>query len=1099
MFPDRITPIRILGSWSLVTAVAFGAPGAYSVPEILQKSGPVETQGIRLPPLDPKKTYSLLFALDSVATLSPQSRIEIRLTDGRFLLASKILHLGDPDFYAPFHVSHTTRPELRITATAAAGSRYSVRVNQWPTATLLDRGSNHAWQNANTIKLGETVHASADGVDYIPVPGTPRKEAIEGANGEDWYRFSFEGRAPKLVYFQVELTDRDDLPVDVAVFRLVGGKLEEYTDGQDPVALPHEVQALPGNKFAPRILSEAGDYLVRVRANHPEYKLRTRVYDAPPYKDPRMAVRAAVDYALGAGDSWLANTPRRGGRLDRVATVHQETSLCIGCHVSHFTQRAQMYAAVNGYPVVQREELKFLTDRFYNNPRPFYGFEQQGAVWARVISAPANVLSRMSHLMDIFEAQISREPQPDYHRSIEKYLDLYYAERTQLPPDETNGNTPLVSTFEVAWYSWKETHDARLPEMIASGEPKNMVDLCYQTLALADIDRAKYIDQIAKNAERILALQRADGQWSMRFDPSEPEVEFQTGHALWALAAAGLSRDQPQVRRGLQYLLGRQQQFGGWFDPLQSFENFRTPFRETQFAVLALSSFYPGQDRNKGWNSAAPTALPKDPVQLLEALDAVWDGATPMLVKQIDEATRSNDVMIRQAAAEALGRLGDPSSISTEIELLGDKSKLVQRTAAWSLRQIYSRHADTPSVPLLTALSSSDARARWGAVRVFAHHFRTLASRGDMIAALEKLAADPLVPIRMDAIKGIWQSWFWNADPGVRGRIEDTLLAQMGQALQHPWIAENLRDALYNLADENIRYLYNNWVALLGRETDRERAIKGRLAVESQLAEKLAGVLKTGRDPQKKEVLTALAGISLRRGDVYDLTADLSKPSDLVYSRIGNDIEQIAFFGPSADRIAEALAPLIESPDPEMRRVAERAAAIVRPTNFAEVNRVAGDRGPHTAALVKRLEDRPEAAEVVSMMRPPTSPAATAAARASPPALPKKQLDEEYFRTFVEPIFKKRGKDGYACANCHGTHTLFNATWSTVMNVVDTTSPENSLILRKPTSSAEAEGVTGSKQLAHGGGVRWQAGSVEYETILRWIQGAKLDAVRDLH
>ena len=32
--------------------------------------------------------------------------------------------------------------------------------------------------------------------------------------------------------------DRDDLPVDDSIFREDSGKLEEFTDGQDPVALP---------------------------------------------------------------------------------------------------------------------------------------------------------------------------------------------------------------------------------------------------------------------------------------------------------------------------------------------------------------------------------------------------------------------------------------------------------------------------------------------------------------------------------------------------------------------------------------------------------------------------------------------------------------------------------------------------------------------------------------------------------------------------------------------------------------------------------------------------------------------------------------------
>ena len=268
------------------------------------------------------------------------------------------------------------------------------------------------------IALGQLVTAASDELEYLPLPGTSRQDIVSTPAGEHWYRFEFDSPRPKLVFFQVELTDRDDIPADVSLFRVNAGKLEEYTEGQDPVAQPHEVQALPGNKFAPRILRQAGTYYVRVRANHPEFKLRTRVYEAPPYSDPHEAVRTAVDYIMGAGDSWFANTPRRGGAFDRVAGVHQETSLCVACHASHFSQRAQLYSIANGYPVVQRQQLQFLEERFYNNPRPFYGFEKQGAVWSRVISAPANVLSRMSVLTSLFEQNVSgrralRVPRPD--------------------------------------------------------------------------------------------------------------------------------------------------------------------------------------------------------------------------------------------------------------------------------------------------------------------------------------------------------------------------------------------------------------------------------------------------------------------------------------------------------------------------------------------------------------------------------------------------------------------------------------------------------------------------------------------------------------
>ncbi|HXA52362.1 MAG TPA: HEAT repeat domain-containing protein, partial [Candidatus Acidoferrum sp.] len=760
--------------------------------------------------------------------------------------------------------------------------------------------------------------------------------------------------------------------------------------------------------------------------------------------------------------------------------VHQETSLCVACHASHFSQRAQLYSIANGYPLVQRQQLHFLEERFYNNPRPFYGFEQQGAVWARVISAPANVLSRMDILTGMFEQYVSGMPRPAYHAGIAEYLKLYYDGKEKLPPDETNGNTPLVSAHEVAWYSWKATKDPHLPEMIATGEVKNMVDLCYQTLALAEIDREKYAALIQANAERILSLQRESGQWSMRFEANQPEVEFQTGHALWALSAAGVPATEPRVKQALDYLLARQQAFGGWMDPTQSFENFKTPFRETQFAVLALSSYFPMKAHAKGWDAAPPQTLS------IAELDSVWDRPTDAMLRQIEQAALSQETLMQQAAIEALGRLAMPESVPLLVKSLADPSKLVQRTAAWALRQVYGAHPETPHGELAAALASPDARMRWGATRVFAHQFAALAKHSDLVAALQKLTADPVPAIRMQAVKSLWQDWFWNADPKTRDAIEDTLLSAMA-APQHPWVESNLEGAVYNLADENIRYLYNNWVALLGRPEDRERAIHGRLAVESRLAEKFATVLARGPDVQKKHLLAALADFPLRRGDIYELNP-AGKKDSIVVSRLGNDIEQIAFFGSSAAVLSSALAPLIVSPDVEMRGLARRAALVVRETAFDQVEKAAGGRSETTVELARQLDAAPDAVEIARSFHlpPPKNAPATLSTAAAPPATP---LDELFFRANVEPILTRKGADGYACVNCHANHTLFDATWSTVKNVVDRRDPENSLLLRKPTSTAESEGVANARATAHGGGQRWPKGSAEYETILKWLQG----------
>jgi len=1079
------------------------AAPAFSLPQVFRATGKLRSQTIALSSLREAGLYSILFSVSSPAAFAENSRVVIRLSSTAGVIAEKTLHAGDPDLYTTFHAGANSLHRVTVDVKDVDGnnlsSTYTVQVNRWPNGAPVKSGNNHTWQTAAPMILGQTVFASADEAPYIPLPGTPRKQVVADPRAEDWYRFPYDGAKPQLVFFQLELMDRDDLPVDVAVFQMHGGKLEEYLKGQDPVSPVHEVQALPGNKFAPRVLDQAGEYYVRVRANHPEYKLRTRINGLPPYADPRQAVQTAADYIMGAGDSWFANTPRRGGTFDRVSPVHQETSLCVACHPSHFSQRAQLYAVENGYAVHQRQQLQFLQERFYNNPRPFYGFEQQGAQWARVISAPANVLSRMSVLTRLFEDSVSGVQRPEYHAGINKYLELYYAGRQALPPDETNGNTPLVSSMEVAWYSWKSSKDSKLPAMIASAPVKNMVDLCYQTLALADIDPAAYRAQIDANAKRILSLQRGDGQWSMKFEEKEPSVEFQTGHALWALAAAGVPVTNPQAAKTVQFLLARQQPFGGWMDPLQSFENFRTPFRETQFAVVALSAYFPLGKRPNGWGTQSPESLSQNPAELLTQLDDVWDSPSKGVQRQIESAAQSNDALIRQAAAEALGRTAFPEDAPLLAKLLSDQSKLVQRTAAWSLRQVYSR-PDAPDIaPLRSALASRNGRTRWGATRVFAHSFAALARRDEVVLALLPLVSDPIPTVRMASVRALWQSWFWNAHPTTRGDIEDSVLTALGEP-QHPWVETNLRAALYNMADENIRYLYNNWVPLMAREGDRRKAIQGRLEVENQFAGKLARVIKSSDAAQQKRVLGALADLPLRRADIYDPNSELPMPQPLAYNRLGNDIEQIAFFGASAEAIAEGLLPLLDSSDRELRGLAMKAALLVRDTPYIQVHEAAGGKGAATKRLEARINGMPEAVEISKAFHLPQPKAPANAGIAKPDATTpvakaveakaQTKLNEEVYRAAIEPIFQAKGEDGYACVDCHATHTLFNAKWQTVANVVDLKNPENSLVLRKPVSTAETEGVAGAVATAHGGGRRWAKGSPQYEVILRWIQAA---------
>jgi hypothetical protein len=946
-------------------------------------------------------------------------RVELRRR-GEVVL-TKLLHAGDGDLFTYVGAGQG----MRLEVTHPDGVAVRTVLRSLDRAPQVESEPNDSWSSATPVVLGRPVAASGDEAPYIPL-GDSRQQAP----AEDWFRFAFPAGPPQLLHLALDVPDRDNIPVDVSLHRVVNGKLVEYSEGEDPVALPHEVQALPGNKFTTRVLSQPGAYYIRVRMSHPAYTLITRLYPAPPYAKPQEAVQAAIDYLIGAGDSWHANTPRRGGVYDRIATPHQETTLCVACHPTHFTLRAQLYASRHGYATHYPRQLAFLAERFYNNPRPLYGFEKEGAVWSRVISAGANVLSRMSHLTTLYEQQAGAPRREDFHRGVGEYLRLYYRDRTKLPPDETNGNTPLVSTYEVAWYAWENTRDPRIAALLEQDAVKNTIDLCYQTLALAAIDPRKHQAKIAANAARLLGLQRADGQWSAKLEPESLPVEFQTGHALWTLAAAGVPVSHPQVQKGLQFLLKRQRPFGGWLDPLQTYENFRTPFRETQMAVLALSAYFP---------LTKPAPAPR--------------------------RTKPNP----------------------DFRALGDASKLVQRETAAQVRQLYSEYPATSAQPLLDALASPDERTRWGATRVFASHFAALARRPEFAAPLARLLGDPAPAVRLQAAKALWQFWFWSPDAAARETIEDALLAALAEP-QHPWIDRALREAVYNLADENIRYLYNNWVPGLARPADREQVVRGRLAVEDRLSRKFARVLEQGTLRQKKTLLTGLTEFELRRGDVYDPTADHTTPFPPVYNRIGNDVEQIVFFGEANDRLARALLPLLDHP--ELGSLARGASIILRDVNFGEAARLAGplvgDREPIVRKLLSEMPA--QLPNLQAWGRAPAAPRKPGAPRATATGA---RPDDDYFRGYVEPILTTRGKDGQACVHCHASHTQFNATLTTARNVINLEDPEQSLILLKPISDAESEGTLGAKKLAHGGGVRFEKGSPEYNTILNWIRGTK--------
>ncbi|MGH9341308.1 MAG: hypothetical protein ACRD1R_17345 [Acidobacteriota bacterium] len=109
------------------------------------------------------------------------------------------------------------------------------------------------------------------------------------------------------------------------------------------------------------------------------------------------------------------------------------------------------------------------------------------------------------------------------------------------------------------------------------------------------------------------------------------------------------------------------------------------------------------------------------------------------------------------------------------------------------------------------------------------------------------------------------------------------------------------------------------------------------------------------------------------------------------------------------------------------------------------------------------------------------------------------------FKEKVEPVYQKMGADDKSCVSCHKTHPIMQLLpleeaqsedamlkqhYRSALRVVNLQEPETSLILVKPTVPEPPQGTHSASPQTHGGGVRWQKGSPQYQAILDWIQTA---------
>ncbi len=965
------------------------------------------------------------------------------------------------------------------------------------------------------------MYGTADDVDYLDNPR-------EGKSGLDWFRFEVKGERPVLVYFQLDLLDRD-VPANLQVYT-VDAKTNQaslYRTGKDPMEIVHDRERERYSKHISRTFPP-GTYYLEVNANHPDYILRTRVLPVPPYDDPALAVEAGAHYIMNVGDAWFAQVPREGHVFVRSRNVHETATRCTACHASTFSTEAVLAAQRSGYPIRSKSSLQYVMDRIASSITPLYG--DDGLYWQRFIAVPLQSQGEQGDILAEFERTVSGQKTGMLER-FGSFLRAAWLGRGDLPADEQNGVLPLESKFALAWRDWRVLRelvrrsgrgdDARAAAHIASILGQRAADLRTENLqdrigrlhAWWLIDPVRFASKIRRETGALLAFQNPDGGWHENVDGPGPSAVYATGQLVDTLLEIGLPRDHPAVARALRYLMSQQQEFGGWIQDT-THETFRTPMRETRYAVMALARAFPRPGApllSWGNRDGRAARLPRtgSVVETLDDLENLWNvpvADQPTYARHIAGLLGDPEPLVRAAAAACLGRLGRPESAEPLVGCLGDPSKIVWRASAWALRRIGNQGAGIEAIK--GALDHPDPAVRRGALRIFAYQFHGMDSRLDLGQRLLSLAGDPDLWTRLQAIRSLRQWFYRTSDVSFQHKIIETTLSRMARP-DAPVVRKNLSENLYIMLDENL----GGGVSLQKNIAELPAALRPRIMEARRTLERdvllgpVLDALEHGNLQQRLAVLQAFDG-SFLRGRSY-----ARQPEAML--DVGNDREFGFLYEPPLEKLEKVFTALLTADLPE-----EARSQAIGLCHFFKVP----DRTRDTT-IVSRIQ--PLASDPPASGHRASHGGSSAAGKRGFPteksAFAHTALDAgigsprlpglEAFRRAVNPLFYEPGDDGYSCANCHATHAVLRIAelepgieagdeqvlinYASVLKVLNLVDPESSLILRKPRSpagSGEAE-TSSPTGLTHVGGPRWDSTSAPaYQTILSWIRAIAADA-----
>jgi hypothetical protein len=173
--------------------------------------------------------YAVTVSAKDPAQLQGNDAVRVVVSDAQGEVESKLLHTADLDFYltlrpraaGPVKVSVSADAGVRLPEVAATMNKVPEGAGGSGPAAKLHRGviaaaPNGTWETAQHFELGQTIFGSDDERPYAPAKSEDGYAAM--IKGFQWFRFTFRESQPKLVYFVLNVTDRD-VPLDVDIFQ----------------------------------------------------------------------------------------------------------------------------------------------------------------------------------------------------------------------------------------------------------------------------------------------------------------------------------------------------------------------------------------------------------------------------------------------------------------------------------------------------------------------------------------------------------------------------------------------------------------------------------------------------------------------------------------------------------------------------------------------------------------------------------------------------------------------------------------------------------------------------------------------------------------